>query len=127
MQETCWNGASFAAGKVLPKKKSLSGVGYARDSGAAGGAPCRKVEIGRTSKSRCNQAHTYLLRHGLVDRSPPDLVLRRRLLDNTLVGWRTAGLSTRVRGQGTAGCDGSSGLVDESIFVEGSNRGVGNL
>jgi hypothetical protein len=70
---------------------------------------------------------TYIRSHGLVDGSPPDLILRGLLLDNTLVRGGTTSLSARVSTQSTAGGDGSAGLVDKSILIEGRNRRVGNL
>lgn len=57
----------------------------------------------------------------------PDVVLGRGLLDNTLVTGRAASLGTRVGSESTAGGDGSAGLVDESIFIEGSDGGVRDL
>lgn len=75
-------------------------------------------------KKRCS---TYIRSHGLVDGSPPDLILRGLLLDDTLVGGRTTSLSTRVSSQGTAGSDGSSGFVDKSILIESRDSRVGNL
>ena len=57
----------------------------------------------------------------------PNVVLGRLLLDNSLVERRAAGLLSRVRGQGAAGSDGRSCLVDERIFIERGHRGVGNL
>jgi hypothetical protein len=59
--------------------------------------------------------------HGLVNRSPPNVVLGRGLLDNSLVKRRSASLSTRVGSQGTAGGDSGTGLVDKSILVKGSD------
>lgn len=70
---------------------------------------------------------TYVRSHGLVDRSPPDIVLGGLLLDDTLIGGGTASLSAGVGSQSTAGGDGGTSLVDESIFIESSSRGVGNL
>lgn len=70
---------------------------------------------------------TYIGSHGLVDGSPPDLILGGLLLDNTLVGGGTTSLSARVSAQSTAGGDGSAGLVDESILIEGRNGRVGDL
>lgn len=57
----------------------------------------------------------------------PDLVLRPGLLDNPLVQGRAASLCSRVGSQGAGGGDGGAGLVDEGIFVEGSDAGVGDL
>jgi hypothetical protein len=89
------------------------------------------MQLNNHQKSRIvmNQkmARTYIRSHGLVDGSPPDLILGGLLLDNTLVGGGTTSLSTRVSTQGTAGGDGSAGLVDKSILIEGRNRRVGNL
>jgi hypothetical protein len=69
---------------------------------------------------------TYIRRHGLVDRSPPNVLFRRGLLDNSLVQGRAASLGSRVGSQGATGCDGSAGLVNESIFVQRGDGGVGN-
>ncbi len=70
---------------------------------------------------------TYLRGHGLVNRTPPDVLLRAGLLDNTLVKGRAASLGAGVGGQGTAGGDGGASLVNQSILVKSSNGGVGNL
>jgi hypothetical protein len=70
--------------------------------------------------------NSYLRSHGLVDRSPPDVVLGRSLLDNSLVKRGSTSLGTRVGSQGTAGGDSGTGLVDKSILIEGSDWRVGN-
>lgn len=41
-----------------------------------------------------------------VDRSPPDFVSGRLLVDDSLVLWRPTGLFTRGSGDGTRGSDG---------------------
>lgn len=98
---------------------------------------------------------TYLGSHGLVDGSPPDVVFRRVLLDNSLVEGRAASLGAGVGSQSTAVGDGGTSLVDllcrvsfalpiickprpgsqrriagytyEGIFVESGNGGVVDL
>lgn len=85
------------------------------------GMPSRKSRIAAGSEI------THIRSHGLVDRSPPDLVLGGLLLDNALVGGRTTSLSTRVGAQSPAGGDGSTGLVNQSIFVESRHSRVGDL
>lgn len=55
---------------------------------------------------------TYIWSHWLVNRAPPDLVLRRWLLDNTLVERRSTSLLSRVCSKSTARCDGRTGLVN---------------
>jgi hypothetical protein len=74
-----------------------------------------------------NDFVTHIRGHGLVNGSPPDLVLRGLLLDNTLVGGGTTSLCARVGSQGTGRSDSGTSLVDEGIFVKGSDGGVGNL
>jgi hypothetical protein len=70
---------------------------------------------------------TYIGLHRLVNRSPPDVVLRRVLLDDALVERRAARLLARVCRESTGGCDGRAGLVDQGIFVESSDGRVGDL
>jgi hypothetical protein len=70
---------------------------------------------------------THIKGHGLVDGSPPDIAFGRGFLDDTLIGRGTTSLSTRVGAQSTARGDSTASFVDESIFVEGRNGGVGNL
>jgi hypothetical protein len=70
---------------------------------------------------------TYIGLHRLVNRSPPDVVFRRVLLDDALVERRAAGLLARVCRESTGGCDGRAGLVDQGIFVESSDGRVGDL
>lgn len=70
---------------------------------------------------------THLGRHGLVDGAPPHVAFRALLLDNALVGGRTASLGARVGGQGSGRRDGRAGLVDEGVFIQGGDGGVGDL
>lgn len=82
---------------------------------------------GNPKKRQQRRGNTYIRSHGLVDRSPPDIVLGGLLLDDTLIGRRATSLSSRVGSQGTAGGDSSTSLVDQSIFVESRDSRVGNL
>lgn len=88
-----------------------------------------KKDIGKigNKKVRVRERVAYFCCHGLVDGTPPDIVLRGVFLDDTLIRGRTASLSTRVGGESTAGGDSSTGFVDEGIFVESRDRRVGNL
>ena len=70
---------------------------------------------------------TYVWGHCFVDRSPPDILLRAWLLDDSLVQRRSPRLSTRICRQSSGRRDGRSSLVHQSIFVEGSHRWIGNL
>lgn len=70
---------------------------------------------------------TYLRSHGLVHRSPPHILLRAFLFHYPLVGGRSAGLGSRVGGEGAGGGHGGAGFVDESIFVERRDGGICNL
>lgn len=91
-----------------------------------------ETSVARGSAEECAIAagvsfSTYLRSHGLVHRSPPHVLLRAFLFHYPFVGRRSSGLGSRVGGEGAGGGHGRAGLVDESIFVEGRNRGVGNL
>lgn len=70
---------------------------------------------------------TYTRIHGLIDRAPPDVLFRRWLLDDSLVGWRATCLGARVCRQRTRSCDSRTSLVYESIFIQSGYAGVGNL
>lgn len=83
--------------------------------------------MGAVAERRYRIASTYIWAHGLVDGTPPDVILGSGLLDDALVEGRTAGLGTRVCREGTAGSDRGTGFVDEGVFVEGGDGGVGNL
>lgn len=73
------------------------------------------------------KGRTYISSHGLVDRSPPNILLRRLFLDNALIRRRAASFRAGVCTQGTAGGDGSTSFIDEGIFVKSRDRGVGDL
>jgi len=58
-----------------------------------------------------------------VDGTPPDIILTSILVDDSLILWRTTSLLSReVDERSTGRNDGS--FIDDSIFVEGSDRGV---
>lgn len=89
------------------------------------------VNVFKTTKNVVNSAVemasmdvVYLWAHGLVNRTPPNIILRRRLLNNTLVQRRTTSLCSGVGGKCTCGSDGGTSLVDKGIFVQRSDGGV---
>lgn len=59
-----------------------------------------------------------------VHGSPPDITIRGRLINKTLVLWRATSLCTGRGNKSSGGGDGRTLLVDKSVLVEGRNRGV---
>lgn len=95
--------------------------------GGASACIARGKDCGRENGKRHTAKATYIGGHGLVHRTPPDVLVGGFLFDNPLVRGRTTSLSARVGGEGTAGGDSATGFVDQGIFVEGRDGGVGNL
>ena len=78
--------------------------------------------------SRCTFSNgTNLWAHRFVNWSPPDIFFRGWLLHNALVKGRSTCFRTRIRGQSTRRCYGSSGLVNKGVFVKGCDRRIANL
>lgn len=62
--------------------------------------------------------HEGVIAEGEVDRTPPDVVLRGGLLDDTLVLWASAGVLARAAHKRAGGGESSAALMLERLFVK---------
>ena len=59
-----------------------------------------------------------------VDRTPPDIIFRGGMADDSLVFGRASGFLARVGNQRSHVRDTGAGFVPDGLFVEGGRRGV---